>query len=157
MGYLCESINLGWCLKPRFKSPDKFTSKDLYNHWCYKYEKAHGQEYTPKSFIGFELKCLKEILQWRDVYAILLAMATGLENGENSIRYFCENIDKYVFESEYSKYYYLIGEYGGQKEKQQLSNLAVLETKWLPTPKTFKSIKAITDRLDMWIEFKNLQ
>ncbi len=144
-------------MKPKFKSPDKFTSQDLLNFWRVKYEKVYGLEYTTRSFGGLELKCLKELLQWRDIYAVLLGIQVGLEEGENSIRYFCDNIDKYIIDSEYSKYYFLIGEYGEEKEKQLLVDLGVLETKWLPSSKTFTDIKAIIDKFDIWLEFKNLQ
>jgi len=79
--------------KSKAKSPDKFTSRDVFDYWGECYEKYFSTSYNPHGFIGHELQQLKEAIALYEVYPVLLAIESGVLNGESSLVYFLSRLE----------------------------------------------------------------
>lgn len=136
------------------KSYDKYTSKDLFKYWSDTYKTKHRVNYSHREFGGMELNRLKEILERHGVYATLLAIKKGIEDGQRSVRFFYENIDRYILETNYAKYLFVIRNFGPPELKALLVELGVLETKWTPSVRSKKRLEEIVQKFDDWCEIK---
>lgn len=141
----------------KIKSPEKYTSRDIMNYWYQKYEECHGEQYSHETFGGKELKYFKELLEDYDIYSVLLALENGLKNGETSIRFICGDIEKYLPDTHFPKYHYLIRKYAGAKLKDKLFDLTVLETKSLQSADIVLEIKAIINEFDEWLISRGME
>lgn len=136
------------------KTYDKYTSKDLFNYWSEVYKIKHGVSYSHREFGGTELSRLKEALETHGVYAVLLAIKKGIKDGQRSIRFFCENINRYIVDTNYAKYLFLIKTCGSLELKALLVELGVLETKWSQNNRSKKRLAEIVQKFDDWCEIK---
>ena len=143
-------------MKIKFKSPEKYTSRDLMQFWYKEYEALNGSQYAHRQFGGFELKSFKELLEDYNIYALLLAIREGIQNGESTVKYFSQNIERYLPDTVYPKYFFLIKELAPRELKTQLLDLSMLETKWFPSAKTIQDIQTIIDTFDDWMLLNDL-
>jgi hypothetical protein len=143
-------------MKIKGKTIEQYSSRDLMNVWYEHYEEFHSEPYTHREFGGMELRHLKILLQDYDVYSILLAIENGIRNGEASIKYFAENIEQYIIDSQYVKYHYLIKKFAPKEMKEKLVRLSVLDTKWFPDAQIKQDIAVLIEEFDIWLMTKNL-
>lgn len=136
------------------KTYEKYTSRDLFKYWADVYKTKHNVDYSHQEFGGSELSRLKDALEKYGVYAILLAIKKGIDDGQRSVRFFCENIDRYVLETNYAKYLFLIRNFGPPELKTLLVEVGVLETKWIQNNRTKKRLAGIVQKFDDWCEIK---
>ena len=136
------------------KSYEKYTSKDIFTYWVDLYKIKHKQTYSHREFGGTELGRLKEVLELYGIYTLLLAMKKGIDAGEHSIRFFCENITRYVVDTDYAKYVFIIKNFGTKELKELLLELTVLETKWTQNVRTKRRIAEIVQKFSDWCEIK---
>ena len=69
-------------------------------------------------------------------------------------KFFCDNIDKYIVETNYAKYLFLIKNFAPPELKALLVELGVLETKWTQNVRTQKRLVEIVAKFDDWCEIK---
>ena len=126
---------------------------ELHQTWKRKFKQVFHEEYSVHGFIGNETHSIKQLQTRYDDYSLLLAMETALSSyGVSSIRQFCESIEKYVPDTKYSKYVYLVRQFGKEKEKALLQELLFLETKWLIRAEDISAESQIINELEKWIE-----
>ena len=138
--------------RSKAKSPEKYTSKDLFNYWGECYEKYFSTSYNPRGFIGHELQQLKELLDSYDVYAVLLAIESGVLNGESSLVYFISRLEDYIPSTEYPKLHYWVRQKGESEQKSLLLDLTLLEARWIPDPMDNRKKQELHDSLNAWVE-----
>jgi hypothetical protein len=136
------------------KQYEKYTSKDLFTYWVDTYKAKHNVKYSHREFGGTELSRFKDALEKYGIYALLLGIKKGIDSGERSVRFFCENIDKYIVETNYAKYIFLIKKFAPPELKDLLVELGVLETKWTQNVRTQKRLVEIVEKFDDWCEIK---
>ena len=136
------------------KQYEKYTSKDLFAYWSETYKAKHKVKYSHREFGGTEFSRLKDALEKYGIYALLLGIKKGIDSGERSIRFFCDNIDKYIVETNYAKYLFLIKNFAPPELKALLVELGVLETKWTQNVRTQKRVVEIVAKFDDWCEIK---
>ena len=136
---------------------EKWNSKDLLDYWKSKYKEVFGEEYSQYGFVGNSMKALKELLEEYDIYSIILAVDVCLEQDEcRQIEYFAKDIDKYLVQTNYARYHYLIGKLGTDEFKNDLLSLAVLENSLLPTAKSERKIRELIERFDEFLVTKGI-
>ena len=138
--------------KSKAKSPDKYTSRDVFDYWGECYEKYFSTPYNPHGFVGHELQQLKESLAFYDIYAVLLAIEFGVLNGESSLVYFLSRLEDYIPSTEYPKLHYWIRKKGGEEQKSLLLDLTLLESRWIPDPMDARKKQELFDSLNAWVE-----
>lgn len=127
---------------------ENYTAKDLYDFWCNEFLNENQSEYTSRGFIGNELHLLKQILEECDIYAILLAISSGIKAGEIAIKYFVESLSEYLPSTQYAKYVFLVKESNNLKAKELLDRLLFLECKWIPSGDDNAKKNSIIDELN---------
>lgn len=138
--------------KSKAKLPEKYTAKDVYDYWGECYSKYALTDYNPRGFIGHELQQLKEALALYDIYAVLLAVESGVLNGESSLVYFISRLEEYIPSTEYPKLHYWIRKKGESTQKSLLLDLTLLESRWIPDPMDNRKKQEISDSLNSWVE-----
>jgi len=138
--------------KIKAKSPDTYTSRDVFNYWGECYEQYFSTSYNPRGFVGHELQQLKEALAFYDIYAVLLAIEFGVLNGESSLVYFLSRLEDYIPSTEYPKLHYWIRKKGGEEQKSLLLDLTLLESRWIPDPLDNRKKQELFDSLNAWVE-----
>lgn len=126
---------------------------ELHQIWKKKFKQTFNEDYSVHGFIGNETHFLKQLQIRYDDYSLLLAMETAMSSyGVPSVRQFCESIDKYVPDTKYSKYVYLVRQFGKEKEKALLQELLFLENKWLIRAEDIAAESQIVNELEKWLE-----
>ncbi len=138
--------------KSKAKFPDKYTAKDTYDYWGECYKKYFLTSYNPRGFVGHELQQLKEALALYDIYAVLLAIESGVLNGESSLVYFLSRLEDYIPSTEYPKLNYWVRKKGGGEQKSLLLDLTLLESRWIPDPLDNSKKQELSDLLNAWVE-----
>ena len=138
--------------KTKSKLPEKYTAKDVYDYWGECYSKYSSTDYNPRGFIGHELQQLKEALALYDIYAVLLAVESGVLNGESSLVYFLSRLDEYIPSTEYPKLHYWVRKKGESDQKSLLLDLTLLEARWIPDPMDNRKKQELSESLNSWVE-----
>ena len=138
--------------KSKAKSPDKYTSKDLFDYWGECYENYFSTPYNPHGFVGHELQYLKEGLDLYGVYPVLLAIEFGVLNGESSLTYFYSRIADYIPSTEYPQLHYWVRKKGGSDQKSLLLDLTLLESRWISDPMDNRKKRELYELLNSWVE-----
>ena len=138
------------------KSFAEYNCVDVLSVWNKRYLDIFGEYYSTSQFIGYDQNMLKELLEGYGIYDILLAIDSALQNGCSNIKYFYDAVEKYLPNSKYSKYYYLIEKYGTKDLQKELIDLSVLESKWSPSSNTMDMIDRIVDKFETFLQAKNL-
>jgi|TARA_R110000824_G_scaffold147237_2_gene316678 hypothetical protein len=138
--------------KSKRKPPEKYIAKDVYDYWGECYSNYALTDYNPRGFIGHELQQLKEALALYDIYAVLLAVESGVLNGETSLVYFLSRLDEYIPSTEYPKLHYWIRQQGEAEQKSVLLDLTLLESRWIPDPMDNRRKQELAESLNSWVE-----
>lgn len=127
-----------------------YTSKDILDYWKKKYKKVFNNTYS--SFIGYELKMIKGLLESYGVFNILLSIDNCMSRGDNIIiKYFIDRIDQYLPDTKYPDIYLKIKLFGGTEELEKLKILEQLENRCFINPITIRDEKKIVSDLQKWV------
>jgi len=132
-------------LKKITKKIEDYTARDLLTYWLSLVDSGH------QGFIGNELNVFKELLNDFDVYYVLYGIEQAVKSGCVSLSVFVDCFDDFVTGTKYPKLWYYVNKYGNGGMKEKLTELDVLERKWLPSAIDRQREQTIVAEIADWI------
>lgn len=135
-----------------------YNARDLHQTFVRLYREVFGQEYKVKSFIGYEMKGLKQLQEKYDVWSILCAIKTCIKahNSSVTVHYLISSPKEYVPDAN-AELRWMIGEYGSSELKQKLTELLLLGSQWFPSASQNRRQKDLLKELQEWVNEKETQ
>ena len=123
------------------KSIRLYNARDLHQVFTRLYEEQFQQTYQVKSFIGYEMKGLKNLLEKHDVWSILCAIRTCIKSNSSSVtvHYIISDAKAYLPDS-YAELRWMVGEYGTPEIKEQFREYLFGTSRWFPSGSQYKSL-----------------
>ncbi len=129
-----------------------YTATDLRNFWCKEYLEQIGDEYQVHGYGGNELKAFKDLLEYNNIFDILVAIQKGIKDGKRTIKLFANAFGDYS--PDFGKFEFFVKKYGRQLERDNFFELVILESKWLANADDRLKKKDLINWLEEWIEIK---
>ena len=116
------------------KSIQLYNARDLHQVFTRLYEEQFQQAYQVKSFIGYEMKGLKNLLDKYDAWSILCAIRTCIKSHSSSVtvHYVISDAKSYIPDS-HAELRWMVGEYGTPEIKEKFREFLFGTSRWFPS------------------------
>ena len=134
-----------------------YNARDLHQTFAQLYEQKFQQKYQVKSFIGYEMKLLKGLLETHDVFAILCGIVACIKRNANtvSIPYFVAGIKFYVPDDDNPELRWKVQNSNQPEYRTKWQELRLLKAKWLPKATDRTKMIQLEKDLMGWLDEKN--
>ena len=129
-----------------------YNASDLTQTWCDEYRKKYKEPYK---LLQSDIGKIHRLAEIYGNYEMMLCIKKSIEDGDRSIGYFESKITKYISDSDYAKYYYIIESRGTKVMKNLLVELSVLEARFLPSAVSQSRMEEIILEFDEFINVKS--
>ena len=133
------------------KSIQLYNARDLHQVFTRLYEEQFQQAYQVKSFIGYEMKGLKNLLDKYDVWSILCAIRTCIKANSSSVtvHYIISDAKSYVPDS-HAELRWMVGEYGTPEIKEKFREFLFGTSRWFPSGSQNKRQQELLQSVKEW-------
>ena len=116
------------------KSIHQYNARDLHNAFTRLYEQKFNQPYQVKSFIGYEMKLLKGLLEVHDVFAILCGIVSCIKRNSDTVHipYFVAGIKFYLSSDDNPELQWKVFASNKKEYMDKWKQLRMFKAKWLP-------------------------
>jgi len=134
---------------PKKVHPEKYTSKHLLDYWNSQFIVQQSKPYVSLRWGGLDLQSFKELLNYYDVYTILLAIDVATKSG-TIISEFRSNFEDYDSHSAHPKLEWLVKDRGNKRQKNLWYEYEDISTRWFPSASDRKRLSEIEEELKEW-------
>ena len=137
------------------KSIRLYNARDLHQTFIRLYERKFNQPYQVKSFIGYEMKGLKTLLNQHDVFSVLCAIKTCIQthNSAVTVHYLISDSKEYL-PKENAQIQWMVSEYGSVPIKGKWREFLLCNSQWFPSATQHKRQKELLKELQEWVHEK---
>lgn len=134
------------------KSIQLYNARDLHQVFTRLYEEQFQQAYQVKSFIGYEMKGLKNLLDKYDAWSILCAIRTCIKSHSSSVtvHYVISDAKSYIPDS-HAELRWMVGEYGTPEIKEQFREFLFGTSRWFPSGSQNKKQQELLESIKEWV------
>ena len=134
------------------KSIQLYNARDLHQVFTRLYEEQFQQAYQVKSFIGYEMKGLKNLLDKYDAWSILCAIRTCIKSHSSSVtvHYVISDAKSYIPDS-HAELRWMVGEYGTPEIKEKFREFLFGTSRWFPSGSQNKKQQELLESIKEWV------
>ena len=135
-----------------------YNARDLHQTFVQLYERKFQQKYLVKSFIGYEMKGLKALLNKYDVWSVLCAIRNCIKvNDKNvTVHYVISSPKEYIPDTN-GEIQWMVSEYGTPAMKTKWREFLLSTSQWFPSATQNKRQKVLLQELQGWVHEKEKQ
>ena len=140
------------------KSIQLYNARDLHQVFTRLYEEQFQQAYQVKSFIGYEMKGLKNLLDKYDAWSILCAIRTCIKSHSSSVtvHYIISDAKSYIPDS-HAEIRWMVGEYGTPEIKEKFREFLFGTSRWFPSGSQNKKQQELLESIKEWVHEEEKQ
>ena len=140
------------------KSIQLYNARDLHQVFTRLYEEQFQQAYQVKSFIGYEMKGLKNLLDKYDAWSILCAIRTCIKSHSSSVtvHYVISDAKSHIPDS-HAELRWMVGEYGTPEIKEKFREFLFGTSRWFPSSSQNKKQQELLESIKEWVHEEEKQ